>query len=290
MPFDPVFAFGTTAAAALIGLGITHALDRAPLDLPTPVAVSELVVLGPGSFDHPQPGEFLKQNHSVAAPVVRETIDAPLEIMKYQVSVSDYGRCVADGACKPADSREIGNVPVTGVSHIDAEAYATWLSAQTGATWRLPTDTEWAYAAGERFRGDIEGGADDPNNPALRWLAQYRTEASLGRKSDPEPRAQGAFGVNSKGLADIAGNVWEWTSTCYVHATIAADGISVMSSIDNCGVHVVEGFHRTYMSNFIRDGKSGGCAVGTPPDNLGFRLVRERLNVLRAALRRLGSS
>ena len=45
--------------------------------------------------------------------------------------------------------------------------------------------------------------------------------------------------------------------------------------IENCGVHVVAGFHRTYMSNFIRDGKSGGCAIGLPPDNLGFRLVRE---------------
>ena len=29
------------------------------------------------------------------------------------------------------------------------------------------------------------------------------------------------------------------------------------------------------MSNFIRDAKGGGCAAGTPPDNLGFRLVRE---------------
>ena len=29
------------------------------------------------------------------------------------------------------------------------------------------------------------------------------------------------------------------------------------------------------MSNFIREGKSGGCAVGTPPDHLGFRLVRD---------------
>ena len=29
------------------------------------------------------------------------------------------------------------------------------------------------------------------------------------------------------------------------------------------------------MSNFIRDGRSGGCAVGTPPEHLGFRLVRE---------------
>ncbi|TJW40190.1 MAG: formylglycine-generating enzyme family protein, partial [Mesorhizobium sp.] len=252
------------------------------------VAVSELVVLGAGSFDHPQPGEFLKQNHPVAAPIMQETIDAPFEIMKYHVSASEYGRCVTDGACKPADSLSVGSVPATGVSFIDAEAYAAWLSARTGQAWRLPTDVEWAYAAGERFRSDIEGNESDPKNPARRWLAQYRTEASLGRKSDPEPRTQGAFGINSKGLADLAGNVWEWTSTCYVHATMASDGAGITSSIDNCGVHVVEGFHRTYMSNFIRDGKSGGCAVGTPPDNLGFRLVRNRLSLVQAALRRFG--
>jgi hypothetical protein len=29
------------------------------------------------------------------------------------------------------------------------------------------------------------------------------------------------------------------------------------------------------MSYFVRDGRRGGCAVGAPPDNLGFRLVRE---------------
>jgi formylglycine-generating enzyme required for sulfatase activity len=287
MSFNPIVAIGSIAAAALIVMGATSALDQLA---GLPVAGPELVTLAPGSFDHPQSGEFLGEGHPVAAPRILATVGAPLKIMKYQVSAAEYGRCVTSGSCKAADTLDTGNFPVTGVSHIDAEAYAAWLSAQTGATWRLPTDTEWAYAAGERFRGDIEGGTGDPNNPALRWLTQYRTEASLGRKSDPEPRVQGAFGVNSKGLADVAGNVWEWTSTCYVHATIAADGISVVSSIDNCGVHVVEGFHRTYMSNFIRDGKSGGCAVGTPPDNLGFRLVRERLNVLRAALRRLGSS
>ena len=38
---------------------------------------------------------------------------------------------------------------------------------------------------------------------------------------------------------------------------------------------VIEGRHRSYMTDFVRDPKSGGCAVGTPPDNLGFRLVRE---------------
>jgi hypothetical protein len=68
------------------------------------------------------------------------------------------------------------------------------------------------------------------------------------------------------------------------------DGKRIASSIDNCGVHVVEGFHRTYMSNFIRDGKSGGCAVGTPPDNLSFRLVRDRLSLAQAVFRGLGFS
>ncbi|WP_192249447.1 SUMF1/EgtB/PvdO family nonheme iron enzyme [Mesorhizobium silamurunense] len=285
MSFDPVFTFGTIAAAALIGLGVSHAIDDTSSQLGGPDAVNELVTLTPGSFDHAQPGEFLKDNHPAPAPVVGETIDAPLEIMKFQVTASDYDRCVSDGACKPADSRLAGNVPATGVSFIDAQAYANWLSARTGETWRLPTDVEWAYAAGERFRADIEGGEGDPADPAKRWLTQYRNETALGRKPDPEPRARGSFGFNAKGVADIAGNVWEWTSTCYAHATVSSGRVA--RSISNCGVHVVEGFHRTYMSNFVRDGKSGGCAVGTPPDNLGFRLVRDRGGFAQA-LRRLG--
>ncbi|TPN00027.1 formylglycine-generating enzyme family protein [Mesorhizobium sp. B2-3-3] len=284
MQRKPIVACGVLATAVVaIGLASWFPVERPNDD-------AEFVTVPPGSFEHPRPGEFLKDNRPVMAPRIVVKLGAPLEIMKYQVSALEYGRCVAAGACKPADKSGSGNVPVTGVSHIDAEAYANWLSRQTGASWRLPTDQEWAHAAGERFRSDIEGGDSDPNNPAQRWLVQYRTEASLGRKSDPDPRTRGVFGTNSKGVADIAGNVWEWTSTCYVHATMSTDGREISTSIDNCGVHVVEGFHRTYMSNFIRDGKSGGCAVGTPPDNLGFRLVRERLNFVQATLRRFGIS
>jgi hypothetical protein len=28
------------------------------------------------------------------------------------------------------------------------------------------------------------------------------------------------------------------------------------------------------VTNFVRDARAGGCAVGVPPANLGFRLVR----------------
>lgn len=276
-------------AIVVIPAALAGGAERVEAHPPT-IAMVETVSITPGSFQHPQPGEFLKDGHPAAAPQILAEVRRPFGIMKYQVSSTDYGRCVEAGACEPSEAALVADRPVTGVSHIDAEAYAAWYSGVTGDTWRLPTDVEWAFAAGERFAGDIEAGEGDPSNPAQRWLALYRAESGLGREPAPEARAPGSFGTNSKGVADIAGNVWEWTSTCYANATLSSAGAGIDSVVENCGVHVVEGFHRTYMSNFIRDGKSGGCAVGTPPDNLGFRLVREESGLGRAILRILGIS
>lgn len=289
MPLNSFHLAGALAAALAIPVGLVSVADRVTTPAPDPVKVpiTQIVTIVPGSFTHPQPGEFLKDKRPVAAPRHLVAIKQPVDIMVYQVSLGEYASCVEARACKPADARGSGAVPVTGVSYLDASNYAGWYSRMTGETWRLPTDEEWAFAAGERFRSDIEGGEDDPQNPARRWLSSYQREVDLARKPDPQPRESGSFGMNEKGVADMAGNVWEWTSTCYVRVTIAPDGKTVESAVDNCGVHVVEGFHRTYMSNFIRDGKSGGCAIGLPPDNLGFRLVRERPGLwqrVRAAL------
>jgi len=240
-------------------------------------AVAMTVILPGGSITYPMPGEFLKDGHPQANPKVDRQISAPLDIMANQVSAADYTDCVSAGACRPAqETRSIPrDAPATGVSYLDAVAYAQWYSDVTGSQWRLPSDEEWAFAAAERFAGEFEGVENDANNPARRWLTGYQAEVDLNRKPDPLPRSRGSFGFNSLGLADFSGNVWEWTSTCYVRTTLADQGGGVASSVDNCGVHVLEGFHRAYMSNFVSDGKSGGCAVGTPPDNLGFRLVRD---------------
>ena len=263
-------ALAATAAALVL---VVSPVLRDPADkIVSPVAT---VSVDPGSFDFRLPGEYLKADWPVDAPKHAVTFRSGFEMMKYQVSAADYAVCVADGACEAPEGGQTASddVPVTGVSYRDATAYATWLSVRSGETWRLPSDAEWAFAAAERLQDDALGLPQDSANPAARWLARYRVEVGTGTR-DAAPKPLGYFGLNSKGLADVASNVWEWTTTCYVRATVAGDG-QIAHSTENCGVRVVGGRHRGYMSNFIRDGKSGGCAAGLAPDNLGIRLVRE---------------
>jgi formylglycine-generating enzyme required for sulfatase activity len=265
------------AAATALTMAATP-LFRNPSPEAAPAA--RIVMVAPGSFDFRLSGEYLRDGRPVDAPRRAVAFRRGFDIMKDEVSAAEYAICVTDGACEAAEGGNASaTLPVTGVSYRDATAYAAWLSAKTGETWRLPTDEEWAFAAAERRRDDALGLAEDASNPAARWLARYRAEAGSSDRRDTEPKPLGHFGVNSNGLADVAGNVWEWTSTCYVRATMSGNG-KVAHSTDNCGVRVVAGRHRGYMSTFIRDGRSGGCAAGLAPDNLGFRLVREAPSLL----------
>jgi formylglycine-generating enzyme required for sulfatase activity len=271
----------TLAAAMAMALAAGPTLRHPPAKATSSV---ETVAVAPGAFEFRLPGEYLKNDWPVDAPKRTVAFRHGFDIMRDEVSAAEYATCVADGACEATEGGGASpTLPVTGVSYRDATAYAAWLSAKTGETWRLPTDEEWAFAAAERRSDDALGLPQDTANPAQRWLARYRAEAGAG-KSDTQPKPLGHFGLNSNGLSDIAGNVWEWTSTCYARATISENG-KVARSTDNCGVRVVAGRHRGYMSTFIRDGRSGGCAAGLAPDNLGFRLVREAPSLLSQARR-----
>jgi len=243
----------------------------------TGVVAPATTLVPPRPFSYRAGGEFLRDGHPVEAPLIAVEAPAPLEITTFEISAADYALCVADGGCAAAQPRRqgAGDVPVTGVSFEDATAYAKWLSAATGATWRLPTLEEWVFAAGEQAVDPALLAATDPTNPADRWLALYVKEATLGTGgAQAMPVARGTFGANTLGVADIDGPVWEWTSTCNSRTVLDADD-NVLSRVESCGVKLLEGRHRTAMSYFIRDGRSGGCSVGAPPDNLGFRLVRE---------------
>jgi formylglycine-generating enzyme required for sulfatase activity len=159
--------------------------------------------------------DFSAAGRPVTAPLLSYRLEGGLDMMRHQVTVGEYKRCIAAGACeKLATGADQGaDFPAVQMSWQDATAYAGWLSANTGETYRLPTDEEWAHAAGSRFRDDAIGSAGDPADPSKAWLARYDREAAGQAGPDSRTRPVGSFGANERGLLDLSRNVWEWTNT-----------------------------------------------------------------------------
>ena len=223
------------------------------------------------SFNYRAAGDFSRNGRPVEGPLHELRLPTDLFIMKRQVTVAEYARCIEEGACpRVAVPGGAQDVPVVGVSWHDASAYAAWISRKTGITHRLPTDEEWTFAAAEKARDEAMP-LVDPSDPAQAWIARYEAESARSRPTATAAQPGGTFGTNSNGLDDLAGNVWEWTNSCF--SRVSLDGEREQITNTNCGVRVVEGAHRSYMTDFIRDPRSGGCAAGVPPANLGFRLV-----------------
>lgn len=228
-----------------------------------------------GTFSLQAPGEFLDRGMPVVPPRIQAEVGAQHFIMKQLVSQAEYAVCVEDGGCRRLDKgfRHLSapDYPAIGVSWNDATDYAAWYSRRTGQHWRLPAYAEWVRAAAERYQ---EEGvlAADAGNPAVRWLAEYDRESERRRLREKRVQPLGHYGENSLGLMDVAGNVWEWTNTCFIRQQV---GLQLVAPTEDCGVRFLAGAHRAAMSDFIRDPRSGACSVGLPPSNLGFRLVRE---------------
>jgi formylglycine-generating enzyme required for sulfatase activity len=257
--------------------GLAGPIAVAPLvsDMAVHRAATEpaIVRVAPGNLSYREAGDFTRAGLQAEVPLRAMRFNRPLQIMRHQVSSSDYQLCVQDSACRALDRGVAiaSDRPAVQVSWHDAQAYAGWLSRKTGHTYRLPSDAEWAFAAGSRFRDD--GAPVDADDPSKLWLSRYERESERDL-SDTTAYPFGKFGTNEHGIEDLAGNVWEWTSTCFVRSRIDAAGKAGRPTV-NCGVRVAEGAHRAYVTDFIRDARAGGCAQGVPPANLGFRLVRE---------------
>ncbi len=92
--------------------------------------------------------------------------------------------------------------PVVLVSHADARAYARWLGAETGRTWRLPSGREWEKAA---------RGTDGRLFPWGRAWDPERLNSHDAGPFDTLPVGSFPAGASPFGLLDAAGQVFEWT-------------------------------------------------------------------------------
>jgi formylglycine-generating enzyme required for sulfatase activity len=131
---------------------------------------------------------------------------AEFTIGKYPVTNAQYAAFAKATGRKDAITGKDDH-PVVNVSWDDAVAFAEWLSVQTGKLFRLPTEAEWEKAArGTDGRIYPWGDAWDPKKANTR-------EGGAGRTTPVGQYSPG--GDSPYGCADMAGNVWEWTSSLY---------------------------------------------------------------------------
>ena len=184
-------------------------------------------------------------------------------VSRHEVSEASWRQCYEDGGCSfmPRITGDAAKTPVTGINWFDVNEYLAWANARAGTTLRLPTIDEWRY-----LNRSLAEPPHDPafTDPRMAWAANYGRE-----KSPAGPvRPSGSYTTTDDGIADLDGNVWELTASCY------KPGFTGGRQSD-CPAFVAAGAHEASVSVFVRNPASGGCATGTPPTHVGFRLVAD---------------
>lgn len=141
-------------------------------------------------------------------PIHQQCFDAPFWIDKTEVTQAQFR---AKGGVKAATNRFNGdNRPVERITWFEARDYCE----QRGA--RLPTEAEWEYAA----RG--------PDGLEYPWGDTFIAGNTVyGENSGNQTANVGSRPADASwvGALDMAGNVWEWTSSLYEsYPYVAADG------------------------------------------------------------------
>jgi len=149
------------------------------------------------------------------------TLDQPFALGRFCVTADEFQRYAeATGHFWPDHLvRTEGRQPVTNVSCADAANYLTWLSEQSGHTYRLPSEAEWEYAARagstSRYCFGNDLGCSEANTGSFqivgRSLQGWRRFLPFCMPMNQAVDV-GLYPANLWGLHDMHGNVWEYTS------------------------------------------------------------------------------
>lgn len=182
-----------------------------------------LAVIPTGAIDIRLPPGALGRGHNVGW-YVRVVFNKPFAIGIYEVTNAQWSACIKDGGCDNLDYDTTANkqYPVTQISWQQANKYTKWLTQKTGYTYRLPSNTEWEYAA----RGDLGMNRYfnlEPADVCTHGNVYDQTaEAELVYGLDMLPcedqktmlATVGTYKPNQFGIFDTIGNVFEWTEDC----------------------------------------------------------------------------
>jgi formylglycine-generating enzyme required for sulfatase activity len=196
----------------------------------------------------------------------------PFAIAAHETTFSEYEMFARATGRRVPDHVGWGRAerPVINVSWEDAQAYAQWLSAQTGGHYRLPTEAEWEFVARSGTVTRFWWGEDVGENQANCFDCG---SVDSGVQTSPV----GRFAASPWGVYDMAGNVREWVEDCYTpnYSRAPADGSAVL--VSGCSERVVRGGAYSSPSAQLRSASRDRVDAQSRLDNLGFRVVRRDL-------------
>ncbi|MGA8601783.1 MAG: formylglycine-generating enzyme family protein, partial [Beijerinckiaceae bacterium] len=224
----------------------------------------ELIVIPPGSFDMGAAATPFDR------PVHRVTLAEPFAMSRNEITFDDWDKCVAAGACrfKPDDRGwGRGDHPVINVSWSDAKEYVAWLAQKTGKAYRLPSESEWEYAA--------RGGTKSP----FYWGTQVGTRMANCRDCQTGEPVQtlgvGSFPPNPFGLNDMAGNAAEWLEDCWNESYRGAPSDGSAWTSGQCSLRVLRGGSFDTQSAYLKSAARFRYDSDVRYFGNGFRVARK---------------
>ena len=172
--------------------------------------------------------------------------------------------------------------PVTCVSWEDAVAYAKWLSSRTGHRYRLPSASEWEYAARAGSTAIRPWGSDSTlacananvaDQSAARRYPGWDVFACDDGYVATAPVS--TYKANAFGLDDMLGNVFQWTEDCWHGDYVGAPGDGAARQDGDCGERELRGGSWFSSPAYVRPAYRNHFATNYRTSSVGFRLVRE---------------
>lgn len=145
----------------------------------------------------------------------RATIDRPFYLGETEVTVGQYARVMGRRAVDP-DSPYMGNddLPMTGLSWVDAKAFVDRLNKRWGSKWRMPTEVQWEYACRAGTSTPFSFG-ENTTPEFANYAHRYPYLGRVGPRTDKRPVPVKSYPANPWGFYDMHGNVWEWSIDLY---------------------------------------------------------------------------
>ena len=162
----------------------------------------DMVAVHGGKFSMGAGAEQGKYADDDEKPIHEKEVE-DFEIGKYEVTVGLWKAVM--GEVPAGNKASDQNLPVVNISWYRAQEFIIKLNELTGRKFRLPTETEWEYAAkggrtpSKRFSGD--------NN--LKMVGAYVKNA----QSELQP--VGTYLANELRIVEMSGNAWEWCQDAY---------------------------------------------------------------------------